>query len=461
MTLAEIAGAVGGAFDGAHAERTIDGFSIDTRSVQTGDLFFAIRGDRFDGHTFVAEAARKGASAAIVSSAGEVRAAAPELPLVVVDDSIAALQRLATYVRRESGTTVVAVTGSAGKSTTKEIAAEFLAARYRVFRNKGNLNNHIGLPLSLLELRRKPDVAVVELGMNHAGEISALVKIADPNVRVWTNVAPAHLEFFGTVDAIADAKAEILERARSTDLLVANADDDRVMRHAGRFAGRVLTFGMDRVADVRAEQVRDLGVDGTAAHLRTPAGEVELETALPGTANLSNILAATAVALDLQVPLASIVERAAALKPVTRRGEVIRAGDLTIVDDSYNSNPKALARALEWIGRERRYTRRVAVIGEMLELGPASGELHRESGRQAAQAGIDHLIAVGGAPAKQIAEGALEAGMPAGAVQYVADSRQAAEIAVALVRPGDLVLVKGSRGTRTDIVADRLKSARA
>ena len=173
------------------------------------------------------------------------------------------------------------------------------------------MNNHIGLPLSLLELRTKPDIGVLELGMNHFGEISALVNIAEPEVRVWTNVGPAHLEFFGTVDAIAEAKAEILEGADKDALLVANADDDLVMRHAATFAGRVRTFGVERPADVRALAVRDLGIDGTAALVRTPIGEAEIRTPLPGTANLSNVLAAAAVAIRFDVPLADIVERAA------------------------------------------------------------------------------------------------------------------------------------------------------
>jgi UDP-N-acetylmuramoyl-tripeptide--D-alanyl-D-alanine ligase len=338
------------------------------------------------------------------------------------------------------------------------MTAEFLSARYTVFRNRGNLNNHIGLPLSLLELRKKPDIGVLELGMNHAGEISALVKIAEPDVRVWTNVGPAHLEFFGTVDAIAEAKAEILEGANSDSLLVANADDDLVMRHAGKFAGRVRTFAVERPADVRALAVRDAGIDGTIAIVRTPVGEAEFRTPLPGTANLSNVLAATAVAIRFEVPLADIVERAAGLKPVARRGEVIRAGGVTIVDDSYNSNPKALSRALAMLAGETRYARRVAVIGEMLELGAASADLHRAAGVEATRADLSELIAVGGANARSLADGAVEAGIPASRVHYVANSKDAADLAAAIVKPGDVVLVKGSRGIRTEVVVDRLKA---
>jgi UDP-N-acetylmuramoyl-tripeptide--D-alanyl-D-alanine ligase len=378
--------------------------------------------------------------------------------LIVVPDTVAALQTLANKVRRESGSAVVAVTGSAGKSTTKEITAWLLAARYKVFRNRGNLNNHIGLPLSLLELRNKPDIGVFELGMNHRGEISVLVRIAEPEVRVWTNVGSAHLEFFGTVEAVAEAKSEILEGADRDTLLVANADDDLVMRHAGRFAGRVRTFGVERPADVRALAVQDFGIDGTAALIRTPIGEAELRMPLPGVANLSNLLAAVAVAIRFDIPLSDIVERACGLIPVARRGEVLRLRGVTIVDDSYNSNPQALSRALTMLAADAKFPRRVAVLGEMLELGEASTNLHRSAGEEAARAGLAVLIAVGGVGARALAEGAVSAGMPAASVIYVEDSQQAAEAARAVVKPGDLILVKGSRGIRTEVVVDRLKA---
>lgn len=458
LTPAAVAAAVGGELAGPGGDRKVTGFSFDTRTLEPGDLFFAIRGAR-DGNAFVGNAVRKGAAAAVISDRGLV--GAPELAgtaLIVVSDALDALQTLGRHVRRASGAAVVAVTGSAGKSTTKEMTADLLSSRYRVFRNRGNLNNHIGLPLSLLELRRKPDIGVLELGMNHSGEISALVKMAEPDVRVWTNVGPAHLEFFGTVEAIAAAKAEILEGAKTNDLLVANADDDLVMHHARTFAGRVSTFGIERPADVQAVHVRDLGVDGTAATVRTPMGEAEVRTALPGTANLSNLLAATAVAVRFEVPLSDIVARAAALKPMVRRGEITRTGGLTIVDDSYNSNPRALSKALAMVAAEGRSSRRIAVVGEMLELGEASEALHRAAGEEAARSGLSALIAVGGPPAQALAEGAVRGGMSASTVYYVPTSAAAADLAVTLVQPGDLVFVKGSRGIRTEVVVDRLKA---
>jgi UDP-N-acetylmuramoyl-tripeptide--D-alanyl-D-alanine ligase len=378
--------------------------------------------------------------------------------VVEVADTVTALQALARHIRRTTTARVVAITGSAGKTTTKEITAELLSGRYRVFRNTGNLNNHIGLPLSLLELRKRPDIAVVELGMSHAGEISLLVDIAQPDVRVWTNVSDVHAEFFASVDEIADAKAEILEQAGPDTVLVANADDDRVIARTGRFAGRVVTFGIERPADVKARRVRGSGLAGLEAEVRTWAGDVVLNSPLPGRANLENLLAGMAVALLFDVPLGEIAERTRRLVPVSHRGEVLKlAKGVTVVDDSYNSNPAALRRALEVLADEQS-ARRAAVLGEMLELGAHSERLHEECGRAAAAAGLDWLVTVGGVPAGRMAAAAVDAGMAADSVRHLPTSAEAAEFVVTRVGRGDLVLVKGSRGIRTDLVVDRLRA---
>jgi UDP-N-acetylmuramoyl-tripeptide--D-alanyl-D-alanine ligase len=354
----------------------------------------------------------------------------------------------------------VAITGSAGKTTTKEVTSEFLEGRYRVVRNRGNFNNHIGLPLSLIELRRRPDLAVVELGMNHAGEISTLVRVAEPDVRVWTNVGEAHLGFFASVDAIADAKAEILERADASTLLVANADDPRISARTGAFRGRVVTFGIDADADVRARDVVDRGIEGTSARVSARTGVVDLSTPLVGKANLANILAATAVAEEFGVPLAEISAKASRLRPASHRGEIVRlASGITVVDDSYNANPTATRKALEVLASGSA-SRRIAVIGEMLELGERSPELHAGVGRAAAKSGVDVLLAVGGAPAKAMADAAIQSGMDAASVRHFPTSDEAAAAVVALVKAGDLVLVKGSRGVKTDLVVERLKAER-
>jgi UDP-N-acetylmuramoyl-tripeptide--D-alanyl-D-alanine ligase len=468
-------------------------------------LFFAIHGERFDGHDFVAGAIGSGAAGVVVHRADSVAAAresvaagttgaAGAVPVVIeVDDTTRALQALARDVRRQSGARVVAITGSAGKTTTKEVTAAFLALRYRTFRNKGNLNNHIGLPLSLLELRNRPEMAVVELGMSAPGEIRTLVAIAEPDVRVWTNVGEAHLESFPSVDAIADAKAEILEGADRDACLVMNADDARVVERGRTFAGRVRSFGIEKPADVRATNVEDRGLDGMRATVRisTAFGDAEslragtsvegagrpsakvsdaaevieaesvtLEIPLLGRANLANVLAGMAVALDAGVPLPAIVERAATLAPASHRGEVKRlASGVTVLDDAYNANPLAVRRALDVIASEPHARRRVAVLGEMLELGPESVRLHEDCGRAAVRAKIDVLVTVGKESARALGEAAVAAGLARAAVTHFADSTAAAEAVAALVQPGDVVLVKGSRGVRLERVVERLHGA--
>ena len=456
LTAGVFANAAGGRVASGNAATPIGRVSIDTRTLNPGDFFVAIRGERFDGEAFVGEALRKGAAGVLVRDAA-LAGRAPDAVVVEVDDTTRALQSAGRFVRRESRSRVVAITGSAGKTTTKEITADLLAARYQVFRNKGNLNNHIGLPLSLLELRSGPDVAVVELGMNHPGEIRTLVGIAEPEVRVWTNVGDAHIGFFESADAIADAKAELLESARPEDLLVANADDQRLMSRVSAFAGRVVRFGIDADAEVRAVDVESRGLEGMRATVRTPGGEFTLRSPLLGMGNLSNALAATAVAVTFDVAVATIAETLAALRPAHHRGELLRLpGGLTLVDDSYNSSPAALKQSLETIAAATGSARKIAVLGEMLELGAHAVPLHEASGVRAAAAGVDLLITVGNDAARAMADAAVRAGMRQAAVFHVPDAGQAADLALQRTRPGDLVLVKGSRGIGLDAVVGRL-----
>ena len=464
LTGSWVAAAMAGSIVAGDAAREFTGVSIDTRTLRAGELYVALRGDRFDGAEFAPAAISGGAGGVVVSRRGGRGLGDPGSAVVIeVDDALDALQALAHRVRRESGTRVVAITGSAGKTTTKEVTAEFLSARYRVMRTRGNFNNHIGLPLSLIELRQRPEIAVVELGMNHAGEISRLVDIAAPDVRVWTNVGDAHLGFFGSLDDVADAKAEILEDATSSTLLVANADDDRIAARTASFAGRVVTFGIDRPADVRASAVADRGLAGMSARVTSRQGAIDVVTPLVGRGNLANVLAAVAVALEFDVPLAAIAERASTLRPAAHRGEIVRLSDVTLIDDSYNANPTATRAALDVLaaepGARPPLGRRVAVIGEMLELGDHAVALHEDVGRAAA-AHVHELIAVGGAPAAAMAAAAVAAGMPQASVRHCVTSGEAADVVAALVHTGDVVLVKGSRGVRTDIVVDRLKAER-
>ena len=457
VTLGDLARAVGGRVVTGAVETPIDGFSIDSRSLSRGDLFVAIRGDRFDGHAFVADALGRGACGALVSDASAL-GSSPAIG-VVVDDTVRALQALGRHIRRASNARVVAITGSVGKTTTKELTAALLGTRYRVFRNRGNLNNHIGVPLSLLELRTRPEVAVVELGMNRPGEISRLVGIAEPELRVWTNVADVHAEFFPSIEEIADAKAEILESATPDTVVVANAADDRVMTRVSGFPGLVATFGVGVEADVTATEVEDLGLDGTRARVRTPIGATAVTTPLLGRGNLANVLAAVTVAVQLQVRLGAIAERVAEVDAPPHRGQIRRlAHGVVVVDDSYNSNPVAVAVALETLSRDHRAGRRVAVLGEMLELGARADALHRVTGRAAAAAGLGLLLTVGGAAARTLGAAAMDAGMPADRVIHCAGSEEAAVRLTAMLQAGDVVLVKGSRGVGTDLVVARLEA---
>ncbi|MGH9219986.1 MAG: UDP-N-acetylmuramoyl-tripeptide--D-alanyl-D-alanine ligase [Vicinamibacterales bacterium] len=458
LAAATIAAAMNGRLSAGDEERYVTGFSIDSRTLAAGDLFFAIVAKR-DGHDFVAAALKRRAAGVVVSRPVSIHpgpGADSDSFVVEVANTTKALQDLARWVRRESAAKVVAITGSAGKTTTKDAIAEFIGTKFRVVKNTGNLNNHLGLPLSLLELRHGAEVAVMELGMNHAGEIRTLVGIATPEVRVWTNVGEAHIGHFGSKAAIADAKAEVLEAATSETLLVANADDPLVMARVRAFAGRTVTFGTSASADVRGVDVEDLGLDGSRAQLVTPAGERSLSVPLLGRGHLMNVLAAAATALEMGVALDTIVATAAQLKPSSKRGAVLRLPKgVTVIDDSYNSSPFALQRSLEVIARSWA-ARRLAVLGEMLELGDLSRALHEECGRAAAASRLSKLITVGGEAARAMGDAAIAAGMPQQSVMHFDTSSEAAAALMPLVTSGDVVLVKGSRGTRTDVVVERL-----
>ena len=371
-----------------------------------------------------------------------------------VADTTLALAELGRHVRRRFAIPVVAVTGSVGKTTTKDMTARMLETRGPVLRTEGNLNNHFGVPLTILRLRPEHTAAVVELGMSAPGEIRALTRIALPDVAVITRVAPVHLEFFPSVDAIAEAKAEILEGVPPGGTAVLNGDDPRIVRIAARFAGRIVWFGKDRRFEVSAERWR-----GTAAGMRFDlrVGGKAVDVALPlaGPHFVSNFLAAAGAAHVLGVSAEAMVDAALRLAPARHRGEVRSLGERVVVlDDCYNSSPDALeaaAVALSLLpGR-----RRVAVVGDMLELGATGPALHRESGRSLA-ARADVVVGVGTLGA-DIVEGAREAGRPPGSLHHFADAdAAAAALGSGIVEAGDAVLVKGSRGVRLEKVVDAL-----
>jgi UDP-N-acetylmuramoyl-tripeptide--D-alanyl-D-alanine ligase len=452
LALADVASATGGSVlaAGEAAARPFPGVSIDSRTVGAGELFFAIKGARFDGHDFVAEAAGRGAGAVVVHR--EV-AVPSSLGVVRVSDTTRALGDLARHLRLRTAIPVVAITGSSGKTTTKEMAAALLAAKGPVLRTEGNLNNQYGLPLSLLRLRPEHAAAVLELGMSAPGELRALSALARPDVAVITNVGPVHLEFFASVDEIAKAKAEILEGLREGGRAVLNGDDPRVRRIGEAWGGETVWFGRHRRWDVSAERWRGTAF-GMRFDLRMGGRAVDVALPLAGPHFVMNFLAAAAAAHVLGVSPESMAEAATHMKAAPHRGEVRRLrGSVTVLDDCYNSNPGGLDAALVAL-RMTPGRRRVAFLGDMLELGARGPELHREAGERLA--GHVDVVAGVGALARELLEGARQGGLAAEALHPFAESTAAAAAAPRLVRPGDAVLVKGSRGVRLEAVVDAL-----
>jgi UDP-N-acetylmuramoyl-tripeptide--D-alanyl-D-alanine ligase len=428
------------------------GYSIDSRTLTAGDLFIAIAGERFDGHEYVQAALEKGAVGAIV--AAEKKVAGDPLRLLQVEDTVKALQLLGAAARRLWGKPLLAVTGSAGKTTTKEILAHILATRFRVMKSSGNLNNHIGLPLQLLKLEAEHDLAVVEMGMNHAGEIRALGALAHHDLAVVTTVAPVHLEFFGSLAEIARAKYEIIETLHSGGVAVLNADDEYVCQFGRDFKGKVVTFGIKRAADVSAHNIKLNGAEGSTFELVVGSVGEPVTFPLVGEHNIYNALAAAAAAMERGLTPSQAAVALSSIAPPDKRGQVLQIGGATIINDCYNSNPRALAAMIDTLA-SMKAERRILIVGEMLELGPTAEALHRESGKHAAEKKIDLVIGVRGM-ARAVAEAACGAGTQA---QFVETPEQAGEWLAQNLRPGDAVLLKASRGVKLELALEMVQES--
>jgi len=471
LTLGEVAGVLGASC--GSAESIASDYSIDSRTIQPGSLFFAIRGPRFDGHEFVEQAFRNGAAGAVVErrfatglAAGSSGAPAWASALIPVHDTTLALQDLARMVRRKWGRQLVAVTGSTGKTTTKELIAAALGTRWSPHKSPGNLNNQYGVPLALLALQPAHEVAVLELGMSAAGEIAHLARLAEPQIGVVTNVAAAHLQFFSSVEAIAGAKRELIENLKGPATAVLNFDDERVRRFGEGFAGRVITFGFGEGAEIRAwdfrlEPGRAFDVPRSVFSVRTPHGAAKFELSLPGRHNVENALAAIAVAEVFEIPLHDFTEAFHYFQPLQQRTEIVRLGlGAVAINDSYNSNPRAMEQMLDVLVAWPGAARRIVVAGQMLELGADSPELHRQIGRRFAERGVDLLIGVQG-DAQCFVEGAAAAGMSSEQTRFFPDAAEAAQFCRDVIRPGDVILVKGSRAVHLEKAIELLRAGAA
>ena len=432
-----------------------EGYSIDSRTLRPGDLFFAVKGERLDGHDFVEQALAKGAAAAVVRK-DQLARYSVKTRLLAVEDTLVALQTLATAVRRLWGKLVVGVTGSAGKTTTKEAIAHLLATRYRVLKSEGNFNNHFGLPLMLLKLQPEQEVAVIEIGMSHPGEIAALAKIAQPEIGVVICVAPVHLEFFNSVSEIARAKYELIASLPAGGTAVLNADDEYVSQFGRDFKGKVVRFGLKAPADIRAEHIQQRGALGSEFDLVVDGCREKATLPLVGNHNISNALAAVAVALERGLTPSEVVEALRTLAPADRRGQVVQLGNITVINDCYNSNPKALNAMVDVLAAIPA-KRHIVVAGEMLELGSSGEELHRRAGRHMAEKKIDVLLGVRGL-AQPMVEAARQAGIRA---EFVPTPETAGEWLAQETRAGDMVLLKASRGVKLERALETWQSRQA
>jgi UDP-N-acetylmuramoyl-tripeptide--D-alanyl-D-alanine ligase len=452
MTVAEAANAMGGRIVSGDPQAVIDGAAIDSRAVRGGEAFFAFAGEHTDGHRFVPAALAAGAGVAVVQE--DVAGSASGGNVIRVEDTFQALHDLARFSRARTPRRLVGITGSAGKTTTKELLGAILSSRFRTTWTPGNLNNLYGFPMSLLNVPDGTEWMVAEMGMSTPGELRQLSLLGRPDAAVFTVVRPVHLEFFGTVQAIAEAKSEILAGLAPDGFIVANADDPEVTRISKRHGSRVVWYGVtSEKVDVRARGLMPEpdGAVGSRFTLEAGGKSVDFRLPLHGLYNVENCVAAATAAWTLGLSLDEISAAVRGVKPASMRGVVHRAeGGFLLIDDSYNSNPDAVGKALE-SAAAMTGQRRVAVLGDMLELGPEAPRFHREAGEAAARHGF--VVAGVGELSRSLAEGAKAAGAEA---VWLPDAAAAAEWAAGEVRRGDVVLVKGSRGVKLDGVVRRL-----
>lgn len=451
LNFTRLAGMVGGeVIQGG--ELVVSRVVIDGREADARSAFFAIRGERHDGHDFLEQALAK-ARGAIVSKVPDPLPAGKAI--VRVDDTTKALVRLAAAIRREQPFLLIGVTGSAGKTTTKEMIHALIAAERRAFKSWGNFNNQIGFPLCLSNTPDDAQVVVSEMGMNHAGEIADMASYGRPDIGVYTNIRPVHLEFFGTIEGIAAAKRELLENLNEGGRVVLNFDDPQVMRISQGFEGERITYGFGEGADVRAVDVEERGLRGSSFTIEAEGERRKLELSLGGLHNLENFLAAVATARLAGISWEGIERGAATIKPAYHRGVLVDWNGASLYDDTYNSNPYALGRALELLDKADVEGRRIAVIGDMLELGADELTFHRDSGKQIPRS-VNVVVAVG-PRSKAILEGAREAGFEQAKLHHFAKAEDAIPFLRETIRPGDLVLLKASRGIGLDRIVNELE----
>ena len=443
----DIAAATGGALKNGQGS-VATGVSTDSRKVNAGDLFFALKGPNFDGHAFVKDVLAKGASGAVVDNEACLKGLPGGAAVVVVDDALKALGGLASHIRGLHRIPFIAITGSAGKTTTKEMTASILSVSRNVLKTEGNRNNLIGVPLTIFNLTEAHEAAVIELGISEDWEMERLVAMCRPDVSLITNIGRGHLQTLGSLEGVARAKGPIFSMLGAHGVKAVNLDDPWVVKAAGT-GGQTVTYSMKQKADVFVEGSLEAGLAGAKAVYIVRGKRITVRFSSPGLMNVVNGAGAIAAALALGVPLEHMVLGLEAWTPVKGRMGLIRSGGLTVLDDTYNANPESMGSALRTL--KEASGRKVAVLGDMLELGEASEEEHAGVGKLAAELGVDVLVAIG-ASSETTAEGARRAGLKA--VFSFGSKRNALELLKRILHEGDTVLVKGSRGVALEEVVE-------
>ena len=459
ITAREIIPPINGTLISGSPETTFTGISTDSRSIGKGELFWALIGERFDGHDFVHRALEQGAAGLVVQKDRAADASYPDDPVVItVHDSLYGFGELAGWWRHQHDALVTGITGSSGKTTTKEMTAAILEMSGPTLVTQGNFNNLIGLPITLYQLDKEHHKAVLEMGMNRPGEIARLTEIADPDVGIITNVGMAHLEGVGDIYGVARAKTELLEKISPRGKIILNGDDQLLMDTAAPFKKDAITFGMDKRNDIFATEIQNLGFEGTSFKLHYQDSFWPVSLHVPGLQNVSNALAAAAICLTLNEPPQHIVEGLARFSGVNKRFTLVSLpGDVILVDDTYNANPSSLKAAIDAVrALVDKGNRLIVGLGDMMELGTASASAHREAGRLVANLGVRHFVAIG-EHARDMVNGAVGSGMDRDSVEAVSSHEEMVSILKDQMKGGDLILLKGSNKMKLGRIVDRLK----
>jgi len=459
ITAGEITPPIKGTLISGEQQTVFSGISTDSRNIKTTELFWALKGDRFDGHEFAGKAVEQGAAGIVVEKDYAPKISHPsDLVIIAVEDSLEAFGDLAGWWRHQHNARVAAITGSSGKTTTKDMIAGILEMGNPALVTQGNFNNLIGLPKTLFNLEKKHRNAVLEMGMNRPGEIARLTEIADPDVGLITNVGMAHLEGVGDVHGVAKAKTELLQKISSKGTVILNGDDMLLMEAAAPFQKKTVTFGINKRNDISASEVRNLGRNGITFKLHNDNDSLSIRLGVPGLQNVSNALAAAALCLSLHEPLGHIAEGLSRFTGVKKRFSLVSLpGDVTLVDDTYNSNPSSLKAALKSLedlgGKDSEI---IVGLGEMMELGKATASAHHKAGQMVAELNARYFVAIG-EHARDMAEGAIESGMNKNRVETVSSHDEMIKIIRNKMRGGDLILLKGSNKINLGNVVDGLR----